>query len=157
LTGLEGLFHLSREGAAGSPAAKQPDRRYSITIRVREIQDSSARVSVLLYRDVYKQDKSLDAAGSGSDLRTIDFEISYFSTPYMDNTRLFDGSRFSVIYVGCVDTEAPDQECRFPLKETARPMAQFRVVTFEEAFLSQRDRPYVDKILEQIGSTKGWW
>ena len=78
--------------------------------------------------------------------------MSYFSTPYMDNTRLFDGSRFSVLYDGCIDQKAADQVCRFPLAPTAQPMAQFKVVVFDEAFLSQRDRPYVDQILEKIGT-----
>jgi len=109
-------------------------------------------VSVLLYRDVYEGDR-LNAAQSLPDLRPIEFEVSYFSTPYMDNTRLFGGSRFSVIYVGCIDeTNPPDQTCRFPLSPTAQPQAQFKVVVFDEAFLSQRDRPYIDQILEKIGS-----
>jgi hypothetical protein len=45
--------------------------------------------------------------------------------------------------------------CRFPLKPAAQPQAQFKVVVFDEAFFSQRDRPYVDQILEKLG-TSGW-
>jgi hypothetical protein len=70
----------------------------------------------------------------------------------MDNTRLFGGSRFSVIYDGCIDPTAGDMVCRFPLRSTAQPRAQFKVVVFDEAFLSQRDRPYVDQILEKLGA-----
>jgi len=70
----------------------------------------------------------------------------------MDNTRLFGGSRFSVIYDGCIDPKAADHVCRFPLTATSQPQGQFKVVVFDEAFLSQRDRPYVDQILEKLGA-----
>jgi hypothetical protein len=158
LHGLTDIFKPSDEdwtvapAQPGSQALGGEKKRYSITIRVKELLESAAKVSVLLYRDVYDGDR-LDAARSLPDLRPIEFEVSYFSTPYMDNTRLFDGSRFSVIYVGCIDeANPPDQTCRFPLSPTAQPKAQFKVVVFDEAFLSQRDRPYIDQILEKIGS-----
>jgi len=161
LRGLDGVFKLSEEDTGATDtereatAARDAQRnRYSITIRVKEMLDSSAKVSVLLYRDVY-DGEAFKPERSLPDLRPIEFEVSYFSTPYMDNTRLFDGSRFSVLYDGCIDQKAADQVCRFPLAPTAQPMAQFKVVVFDEAFLSQRDRPYVDQILEKIGTTPG--
>jgi len=128
-------------------------KRFSITIRVNEILESSAKVTVVLYEDVFKEQRFL-AEPSVPHLRPIQFEVSYFSTPYMDNTRLFSGSRFSVIYDGCIDPKAHEEVCQFPLKPSAQPQAQFKVVVFDEAFLSQRDRPYVDQILEKIGTTK---
>lgn len=159
LRGLDGVFKLSEEDTGATDAerdaaaARDAQRnRYSITIRVKEMLDSSAKVSVLLYRDVY-DGNAFRPERSLPDLRPIEFEVSYFSTPYMDNTRLFDGSRFSVLYDGCIDLKAVDQVCRFPLAATAQPNAQFKVVVFDEAFLSQRDRPYVDQILEKIGTT----
>jgi len=117
--------------------------------------EGAANVTVVLYEEVYKK-KRLVPEESVAQVRPIEFEVSYFSTPYMDNTRLFGGSRFSVIYDGCIDPSVEDQVCRFPLKATAQPRAQFKVITFDEAFLSQRDRPYVDQILEKIGASKGW-
>lgn len=159
LKGLGDIFKLSEEdwGAAdadrpGGVSSDRAQKRYSITIRVKEMLESSAKVSVLLYRDVFDKGQ-FNPGQSLPDLRPVEFEVSYFSTPYMDNTRLFGGSRFSVIYDGCVDAKASDQECRFPLPSTAQPKAQFKVVVFDEAFLSQRDRPYVDQILEKIGTT----
>ena len=169
LTGLNGLFVPAEDGWAAPPgpgadAGKDRDtgrsqedgrKRYSIIIRVNQILESAAKVTVFLYEDVYKK-KRLVPEESVAQVRPIEFEVSYFSTPYMDNTRLFGGSRFSVIYDGCIDPSVEDQVCRFPLKASAQPRAQFKVITFDEAFLSQRDRPYVDQILEKIGATRGW-
>jgi hypothetical protein len=152
LTGFGEIFTLSEDDWAPAEPERDSARRYSITIRVKEILESSAKVSVLLYRDVF-DGREFKPGQSLPNLRPIEFEVSYFSTPYMDNTRLFDGSRFSVIYDGCIDTSAPDEMCRFPLAPSAQPKAQFKVVVFDEAFLSQRDRPYVDQILERIGKS----
>ena len=150
LSGLADLFTLSEDEWGPAEPDRDPAKRYSITIRVKEMLESSTKVSVLLYRDMF-DGRQFKPAQSLPDLRPIEFEVSYFSTPYMDNTRLFDGSRFSVLYDGCIDANAPDQVCHFPLTPSAQPKAQFKVVVFDEAFLSQRDRPYVDQILDRIG------
>jgi hypothetical protein len=152
LSGLTDLFKLSEDEWSPAEPDRDPAKRYSITIRVKEMLESSTKVSVLLYRDMFDR-RQFKPAQSLPDLRPIEFEVSYFSTPYMDNTRLFDGSRFSVLYDGCIDANAPDEVCHFPLAPSAQPKAQFKVVVFDEAFLSQRDRPYVDQILEKIGKT----
>jgi hypothetical protein len=152
LSGLTDLFKLSEDEWSPAEPDRDPAKRYSITIRVKEMLESSTKVSVLLYRDMF-DGRQFKPAQSLPDLRPIEFEVSYFSTPYMDNTRLFDGSRFSVLYDGCIDANAPDEVCHFPLAPSAQPKAQFKVVVFDEAFLSQRDRPYVDQILERIGKT----
>jgi hypothetical protein len=160
LRGLENVFAPSED--AWGTAERAPEktgngnrRRYSITIRVNHVLESSAKVAVILYEDVFENDQFMPGR-SVPHVRPIEFDVSYFSTPYMDNTRLFGGSRFSVIYDGCIDTKAMDQVCRFPLKPAAEPQAQFKVIVFDEAFLSQRDRPYVDQILEKLGTTRGW-
>lgn len=160
LTGLDSVFVPTEDdwGASsqGPEASQDASRkRYSLVIRVNQIQESSVKLTVLLYEDVFKN-KRLMPELSLPQVRPLEFEVSYFSTPYMDNTRLFGGSRFSVIYDGCIDPGAGDQVCQFPLKAAARPRAQFKVVVFDEAFLSQRDRPYVDQILEKIGAAKNW-
>lgn len=118
LSGLGDLFKLSEDDWGPAEPDRDSAKRYSITIRVREMLESSAKVSVLLYRDVF-DGRQFKSAQSLPDLRPIEFEVSYFSTPYMDNTRLFDGSRFSVIYDGCIDANAPDEVCRF--RSSRRP------------------------------------
>ena len=152
LGGLDDIF-VPSENDWGASKQSVDKKRFSITIRVNQILESSAKVTVMLYEDVFKDNRFLPEQ-SLPQLRPIQFEVSYFSTPYMDNTRLFSGSRFSVIYDGCIDPKAQDEVCRFPLKPPAQPRAQFKVVVFDEAFLSQRDRPYVDQILEKIGAPK---
>jgi len=155
LRGMENVFAPTEE--VWSMAEIVPDRRdlhrkrYSITIRVNNIFESSAKVTVILYEDAFENDQFMPGR-SLPNVRPIEFDVSYFSTPYMDNTRLFGGSRFSVIYDGCIDPKAADQVCRFPLTATSQPQGQFKVVVFDEAFLSQRDRPYVDQILEKLGA-----
>jgi hypothetical protein len=130
LRGLNDTFvpSLDDSGAAyrGTTREGTPATRYSITIRVKEVFESGAQVSVLLYRDVFENGE-FKPSQSLADLRPIEFEVSYFSTPYMDNTRLFDRSRFSVIFDGCRDLEAKDGECRFPPPQSARLQAQFQV------------------------------
>jgi hypothetical protein len=159
LRGLENVFAPTEEvwsTAGRGPDSRDPRRkRYSITIRVNHILEGSAKVTVMLYEDVFENDQFVPGR-SLPNVRPIEFDVSYFSTPYMDNTRLFGGSRFSVIYDGCIDPKAGDLVCRFPLKPSAQPQAQFKVVVFDEAFLSQRDRPYVDQILEKLSATGSW-
>jgi hypothetical protein len=76
--------------------------------------DSSAKVSVLLYRDVYE-----------GALRRLH------------------------------RPEGPRSGVPLPARPDRPADGQFKVVVFDEAFLSQRDRPYVDQILEKIGTTPG--
>jgi hypothetical protein len=73
------------------------------------------------------------------DFKPIEFEVSYYDTPFMNNTRLTDGSRFA-----------------FALKNsdpTAR-RAVLTVVTFPEEFMSIRDRPYFDEMLANVKAEK---
>lgn len=164
LNGLEeaGIFNPTKDQPKSAVAATSgrsaAGDRYSITIKVKKIDEKSANLSITLHRDAYNGNR-FDSGSSGRalGLKPIEFNVSYFATPYMDNTRLFDGSRFSVLYRACVDYEEEDQACRFPVKKGRRPLAQLDVVTFGEEFLSQRDRPYVDQILKQIGTGNSWW
>jgi hypothetical protein len=157
--GLESweAYLISTSYGSGKPAVAIEDKpeRFSIAIDVdwKSTTEDAARVVVQLYHDHYDGNKF--NPGKVDLGKPIEFEVSYFSTPYMDNTRLKNGSRFSVLYKGCSDDQEPDYECRFPLKDGRKPVAYFQVVTFSEKFLSQRDRPYIDKILEQqIGDSK---
>ena len=155
LRGMENVFAPTEEvWSMAEHVADTKDlrrKRYSITIRVNNIFESSAKVTVILYEDAFENDRFVPGR-SLPNVRPIEFDVSYFSTPYMDNTRLFGGSRFSVIYDGCIDAKAADLVCRFPMTSTSQPQGQFKVVVFDEAFLSQRDRPYVDQILEKLGA-----
>jgi hypothetical protein len=129
------------------------NERYSISIEVHEIEQVLVKVSVFVWKDNYtgmefKPEESVL-------LRKIDFDVSYFSSPYMDNTRIVNGSRFAIIYEGCIETRGQEEHVcdAFPATTERHALAQFQVITFKEQFLSQRDRPYVDEILEQAGQS----
>ncbi|MFZ5997835.1 MAG: hypothetical protein ACOYW7_10155 [Nitrospirota bacterium] len=74
------------------------------------------------------------------DFKPIEFEVSYYDTPFMNNTRLTDGSRFA-----------------FALKNSdpKAKIALLKVVTFPEEFMSLRDRPYFDEMLAKVREENG--
>jgi hypothetical protein len=94
---------------------------------LREVGPSEARVRV-------------SAAAEGFNFKTTEFEVSYFDTPFMDNTRLADGSRFSFVLRN-VDPE--------------RKKATIEVVAFPQEYMNLRDRPYFDEMLSRLGEKGG--
>jgi len=153
LSNVEKEFSPVIEPLLTEDGAKQT-HRYSIVIEVHDIKETQASVSTFLWEDGYD---GLRYDPSRSHLiRKIDFNVSFFGSPYMDNTAI-GGSRFALIYKGCVDMSKANQECVFPLSVDAPARAQFQVLTFSEEFLSQRDRPYLDQILRQTTEIKPWW
>ncbi len=121
--------------------------RHSLSLDVdwNKSTEDAAYVNVRLFQDQYNG----KTYASSILEKNIQFPVSYFTTPYLDNTRLLDGSRFSVLYRGCSDSKQPDAKCRFPMQKDHTPVVCFAVVTFNEKFLNQRDRPYVDKLVNQ--------
>jgi hypothetical protein len=73
------------------------------------------------------------------DFKSLEFDVSYYDTPFMNNTRLTDGSRFA-----------------FTLKNSdpTAKRAVLKIVTFPEEFMSLRDRPYFDEMLARISEEK---
>ena len=68
--------------------------------------------------------------------QTIEFEVSYFDTPFMNNTKLIDGSRFSFV---------------LRKMDPQRKIATMEVVVFPEEYMNLRDRPYFDEMLSRLG------
>jgi hypothetical protein len=156
--GLEGIAGVFGRPYTYGPSFEKPksdQERYSITLTVKHLEEDSATLRVLIYQDKYNGNK-FDVQNSQLIEDPLDFDVSYFSTPYMDNTRLSNGNRFSVIYAGCMDREGPEFACEFPVPPGRKPQAQLQVVVFKEGFLSQRDRPYVDQVIDKIRSKKGF-
>ncbi len=73
------------------------------------------------------------------DFKPLEFEVSYYDTPFMNNTRLTDGSRFAFVLKNSDPTAK-----RVVLK----------VVIFPEEFMSLRDRPYFDEMLAKVKEEK---
>jgi hypothetical protein len=153
LTGLEGVLD-TREASGLQESEKGDVARYSIRLAVNRIDEDSATTTVAIYEDKYVGNK-FDPASS-KPVEVVEFDASYFSTPYIDNTRLSNRSRFSLIYKGCMDAQDPEYKCRFPLAADRQPQAIFDVVVFKEEVLSQKDRPYLDQVLEKIAKVRKW-
>ena len=106
----------------GSPA---------IDVELEEVNEAAVRVKVTPYQESFK-DGTLNFVQA---LKPIKFEVSFFDLPYMDNTRLFDGSRFALL-LSHVNT-----------KEEA---AEFNAIIFKGEFMSLRDRPFFEEMLQKL-------
>lgn len=98
-------------------------RTFPFAVVLRDVGPSDIRVRV-------------SAAEESFNFKTIEFGVSYFDTPFMNNTKLIDGSRFAFVLKN-VD---PD-----------RKKATIEVVTFPEEYMNLRDRPYFDEMLSRLG------
>jgi hypothetical protein len=120
-----------------SPALEPRDARRSIEIFVKKVDrvHASAWVQVKPYGDVFTNGQYAHSVGRTG----FEFEVSYFDSPYMDNTKLADGSRLSLLlkdlYTG------PDQQ----------DVVEMEAIRFRNDFLSLRDRPAFEDMLRRLG------
>ena len=74
----------------------------------------------------------------------------------MDNTRLSNEHRFSIIYKGCIDLDEK-MACRFPLNHNNQMSALFDVFMFKADFVSRRDSmSYAYDVVAKSRASKGW-
>lgn len=106
---------------------KGKDRDYTFAARILSVSQSDIRVRV-------------SSADENFNFKTIEFGVSYFDTPFMNNTKLVDGSRFSFV----LRNADPD-----------RKMATIEIVVFPEEYMNLRDRPYFDEMLSKLGTKSG--
>src|SRR3989304_679071 len=102
-------------------------RSFQFSVLLRDVSASEVRVRV-------------SSAEGSFNFKTVEIGVSYFDTPFMDNTKLIDGSRFSFILKNI---------------DPVRQMATIEVVTFPEGYMNLRDRPYFDEMLSRLGSNGG--
>jgi hypothetical protein len=144
IEGLEGLsekdFFLGGKRLIGTDSEGKDETQqrdhYSIKINVTKALENSANIEVYVFRDLFDGKKYV----SSRLIQGLPVEVSIFDTPYMDNSRLFSGDRFSILYRG----SAPISTNEKSLKAT------FSVITFEEKFLSLRDRPFFESMVDKI-------
>ncbi|MEJ2469067.1 MAG: hypothetical protein P8Y51_08415 [Campylobacterales bacterium] len=106
---------------------------HSIELTVEALKENAARVHLIVYEDLFGgREPAYCSSRIGKE---VSFDVSYFDMPFMDNTRLYDGSRFSIM-----------------LKELepASNTAGLEVISFKEEFMSLRDRPYFEQMLKSI-------
>ncbi len=123
--------HSVKEEDYGEGDAGKGSSYYSLDITVTEVHDHKVKVALTVYRDFFrnnlyeysrmKQDK-------------VEFTVSYFDLPFMDNTRLFDGSRFAITLKG-IEEEG---------------WVELGVISFREEFMSLRDRPFFEEMLNKL-------
>ncbi|HEX5034584.1 MAG TPA: hypothetical protein VFW62_08900 [bacterium] len=100
---------------------------YPFAVRLQDVGDSEIKVRV-------------SSAAENFNFKTIEFAMSYFDTPFMNNTKLVDGSRFSFVLRNA---------------DPQRKIASIEVVTFPEEYMNLRDRPYFDEMLSRLGEKSG--
>jgi len=127
---------LDRKTESCSEASVQDPRRMdkgspAIDVELEEVNEAAVRVKVTPYLESFK-DGTLNFVQA---LKPLKFEVSFFDLPYMDNTRLFDGSRFALL-LSHIDK-----------KEES---AEINAIIFKGEFMSLRDRPLFEEMLQKL-------
>ena len=108
-------------------------RRQSIAIKVTEVEKSRIIVKLSIYDDIFE-----GKIFQGSLLkREHNFEVSAFDLPYMDNIKLSDGSRFSLV-----------------LKSVWGDTAEIGAIRFKNDFITLRDRPLFEEMLKKLDKSR---
>ncbi len=108
-----------------------PQRTYHFNVELLDVGASAVSVRVSPSQE--------EAQPESFDFKPIEFEVSYYDTPFMNNTRLIDGSRFAITLKN---------------SDPAARMAVLKIVIFPDEFMSLRDRPYFDEILAKVREEK---
>ena len=127
---------LDRKTESCSDASVQDSRRMdkgfpAIDVELEEVNESGVRVKVTPYQESFRNG-TLNFVQA---LKPIKFEVSFFDLPYMDNTRLVDGSRFALL-LSYVDKK--------------EQTAEINAIIFKGEFMSLRDRPFFEEMLQKL-------
>lgn len=104
-------------------------RRQSLEILPIKVNKAYALLQVGIYEDIF-DGKVLQGSLLKGSLR---IGISYFDLPYMDNTKMSDGSRFALV-----------------LKDAAGESVEIEAIRFRNDFMSLRDRPFFEEMLQKL-------
>ncbi len=102
---------------------KGKERSYPFSVRLQDVSSAGVQVRV-------------SSADESFNFKTIEFGVSYFDTPFMNNTKLMDGSRFSFVLRNV---------------DPMRKIALIEMVVFPAEYMNLRDRPYFDEMLSRLG------
>lgn len=79
------------------------------------------------------------------DIVDVKFNLNHYDMPFIDNTKLFNNTRFAITFKGILTDET----------ETERGNAvKIKVIFFPETYMSSRDRPYLEEMLDQLRTSK---
>ncbi len=79
------------------------------------------------------------------DVVDVKFDLNYYDMPFIDNTKLFNNTRFAITFKGILTDETE--------KERGNAV-KIKVIFFPESYMSSRDRPYLEEMLEQLRNNK---
>jgi len=130
--GQRPCIELPPDGNSGDVLEPRGDaRRQSIAVTLVKVDKASALVTLGLYEDVFAKN-----VFRGSRLRnTMQFEVSRFDLPYMDNTKMSDGSRFALVLRDV---------------DLAGAAVELEAIRFRSDFISLRDRPYFEEMMQKL-------
>lgn len=127
------------------PFEDDKSENYSIIIGVNAIRPDAAEIQLAVSRDTF----ALGRYKESQEEFRFEFDASVYSTPRFDNTLLPDGTRVSVLYKACIDSDnVTNLECSFPLPKDHNVQAHFEVVVFRGDYQSTRDRPSSQVLLK---------
>jgi hypothetical protein len=116
-------------GMAALPEPREDGRRQSLEIMPVAVDKAYATVQVGIYDDLFNGNVLQGSLLKGN----LQFDISYFDLPYMDNTKLSDGSRFALV-----------------LRNVAGDSVEIEAIRFRNDFMSLRDRPFFEEMLQKL-------
>jgi len=133
---------------------------YAIRIHVKNIKYPDVKVAVIPMKAIYTNGNDFEF--NQDSIEPLSFNVSYFDMPYMDNTKIFENKRFSIILKAVCTKETIKYEEDCPFKTIKKHCSKndnscieneyaiFQVVTFKEEIMTLRDRPLFEEMLRQI-------
>jgi hypothetical protein len=121
---------VSTSGTASSDR-EGDGRRQSLAITLVALDKASAAVRLSLYEDVFAGHIFQRSVPK----KSLAISVSRFDLPYMDNTKMSDGSRFALVLraVDLVDNAV-----------------EIEAIRFRNDFISLRDRPFFEEMIQKL-------
>ncbi|MDL1977966.1 MAG: hypothetical protein LWX52_07725 [Deltaproteobacteria bacterium] len=136
----EGMTFNAILPEGGSTIAPHEDREsyngHRLGIEVEEIGENDKYVRL----HVIDIPENKDAG----DIVDINFKVTPYDMPFVDNTKLFNGTRFAVVLKEIVRDTSDAME---------KKAVTIKIIFFPERYMSSRDRPYLDEMLQQLRKT----
>lgn len=130
----ETLYEGWENGKMIPPGDKAPYKGHRLGIEIVEIgeNDSYAKLSV----------KDIPEGKDTGDNVNIKFRLGYYDLPFIDNTKLFNSTRFAIILKKILKDEH------------GKKAVNIKIIFFPESYMTSRDRPYLDEMLGQLMKNK---